>query len=94
MALWFLHSDFCFLFRCDSSVKHYLLTWIGTSYKFGFGEFECVEELLDYFQNSPLIGSESGKNYIINFWREREREREREESVCVCVGGRILTLES
>lgn len=49
------------LVRCDSSVKHYPLTWTGTNYKFGHGEFESVQDLLHHFQNKPLIGSESGK---------------------------------
>ncbi|XP_078318395.1 dual adapter for phosphotyrosine and 3-phosphotyrosine and 3-phosphoinositide-like isoform X3 [Crassostrea virginica] len=60
-------GDYALSVRCDSSVKHYLLTWIGTSYKFGFGEFESVEDLLHYFQNSPLIGSESGQLTELKF---------------------------
>ena len=49
-------------------MKHYPLTWTGTNYKFGHGEFESVEDLLHHFQNKPLIGSESGKvdnNYVL-----------------------------
>ena len=66
-VLWWLFH----LFRCDSSVKHYPLTWTGTNYKFGHGEFESVEDLLHHFQNKPLIGSESGKvdnNYVLCYF--------------------------
>ena len=52
-------------------MKHYPLTWTGTNYKFGHGEFESVEDLLHHFQNKPLIGSESGKvdnNYVLCYF--------------------------
>jgi hypothetical protein len=56
----YVNCLFC-ITRCDSSVKHYPLTWTGTNYKFGHGEFDSVQDLLHHFQNKPLIGSESGE---------------------------------
>ncbi|XP_052685305.1 dual adapter for phosphotyrosine and 3-phosphotyrosine and 3-phosphoinositide-like isoform X1 [Crassostrea angulata] len=60
-------GDYALSVRCDSSVKHYPLTWTGTNYKFGHGEFESVQDLLHHFQNKPLIGSESGQLTLLNY---------------------------
>ncbi|XP_065547491.1 dual adapter for phosphotyrosine and 3-phosphotyrosine and 3-phosphoinositide isoform X2 [Lathamus discolor] len=45
--------------RGKDSVKHFLVEYTGTSFKFGFNEFSSLKELVMHFANQPLIGSET-----------------------------------
>lgn len=60
-------GDYALSVRCDQAVKHFPLTWTGTVFKFGHGEFNSVEDLLHHFTNKPLIGSESGQMTLLNY---------------------------
>ncbi|KAJ8319438.1 hypothetical protein KUTeg_004529 [Tegillarca granosa] len=53
--------------RCDKSVKHFNITWTGSVFKFGHGEFQSIDELIQHFANKPLIGAESGQLTLLNF---------------------------
>ena len=52
----------CFYLFCRSldSIKHFPLLREGTKFVFGIGEFSNVEQLLEHFQNYPIIGGETG----------------------------------
>ena len=41
-------------------MKHFPLSFDGQNYKFGIGEFGSLKELIDHFENIPVIGSQSG----------------------------------
>ena len=41
-------------------MKHFPLTSENGKFVFGVGEFDSVEQLLEHFQNYPIIGGETG----------------------------------
>ncbi|XP_020632290.1 dual adapter for phosphotyrosine and 3-phosphotyrosine and 3-phosphoinositide-like isoform X2 [Orbicella faveolata] len=43
------------------SIKHFPLVLQGTKFVFGIGEFNNVEQLMEHFQNYPIIGGETGQ---------------------------------
>ncbi|ESO97786.1 hypothetical protein LOTGIDRAFT_104002, partial [Lottia gigantea] len=51
--------------RCENSVKHFHITYSGTQYVFGHGTFGNIDELVEHFENQPLIGGESGQLVLL-----------------------------
>ncbi|XP_074648318.1 dual adapter for phosphotyrosine and 3-phosphotyrosine and 3-phosphoinositide-like isoform X2 [Tubulanus polymorphus] len=60
-------GEFAVSIRCTDSVKHFPLSWDGTSYAFGMGTFDTIAELVDHFASKPLIGAESGVLTALKF---------------------------
>ncbi|KAJ8319431.1 hypothetical protein KUTeg_004522 [Tegillarca granosa] len=60
-------GEYALSVRCDKSVKHFNITWTGSVFKFGHGEFQSIDELIQHFANKPLIGAESGQLTLLNF---------------------------
>lgn len=55
--------SFFFLIYFDrslDSVKHFPLVFENKKFVFGVGEFFNVEQLVEHFQNYPIIGGETG----------------------------------
>ena len=46
--------------RSLDSIKHFPLVLEGTKFVFGIGEFCNVEQLMEHFQNYPILGGETG----------------------------------
>lgn len=46
--------------RSLDSVKHFPLVFENKKFFFGVGEFFNVEQLVEHFQNYPIIGGETG----------------------------------
>ena len=51
---------FVYFGRSLDSIKHFPLVHEGTKFVFGIGEFSNVEQLMEHFQNYPIIGGETG----------------------------------
>lgn len=49
-----------FFARSLDSVKHFPLVFDNKKFVFGVGEFFNVEQLVEHFQNYPIIGGETG----------------------------------
>ena len=61
--------------RSLDSVKHFPLLYNGHVYSFGVGEFSSIQELVEHFDNYPLIAGQAGeciqiaKKLIYSGWR-------------------------
>ena len=51
--------------RCANSVKHFQIGWDGSHYTFGMGRFSSLKDFVEHFENKPLIGGQSGKQYFV-----------------------------
>jgi len=60
--VWF----FIYFVRSVDSIKHIPLAREGTKFVFGIGEFNNVEQLMEHFQNYPIIGGETGFSILRN----------------------------
>ena len=58
---------FIYFGRSLDSIKHIPLFHEGTKIVFGIGEFSNVEQLMEHFQNYPIIGGESGFDILYNY---------------------------
>ena len=47
-------------------MKHFPVRWEGNEFSFGFGKFQTVSELLEHFESKPVIGGESGMQYVLH----------------------------
>ena len=61
--------------RSLDSVKHFPLLYNGHVYSFGVGEFSSIQELVEHFDNYPVIAGRAGeciqiaKKLIYSGWR-------------------------
>lgn len=46
--------------RSLDSIKHFPLVLEGAKFVFGIGEFYNVQQLMEHFQNYPILGGETG----------------------------------
>lgn len=58
---------FIYFGRSLDSIKHFPLVLQGTKFVFGIGEFNNVEQLMEHFQNYPIIGGETGFDILHNY---------------------------
>ncbi|XP_073231413.1 dual adapter for phosphotyrosine and 3-phosphotyrosine and 3-phosphoinositide-like [Porites lutea] len=53
--------------RSVDSVKHFALTSNNGTFVFGVGKFHNLQQLVDHFQNYPIIGGETGQPITLEY---------------------------
>ncbi|KAL3876255.1 hypothetical protein ACJMK2_034123 [Sinanodonta woodiana] len=78
--------------RWGESVKNYAITWTGSMYLFGHGEYKTAADLEYHFKNNPLLGGDSGQTVMLqNPYPKKIKEPDLYDGISVHAERRLST---